>query len=442
VGAKALATNSLGDVLDRAKGRGPGFDLLRIVLAIGVVWVHILVRCGADALAPWSPGSFIFPALVPMFFAVSGFLVMGSALRVDDTLVFMKFRVLRIVPALLVDVVFCALILGPLVTTLTLSAYLRDPMFARYFLNVFGNIQYFLPYVFRGRWVNASLWTILPEIICYAVMALLMLARAHRSKLVLVLSFLTASCAGAAVNLAFNPDVDMFAARVQVFIYFLCGGAFFHLRRAIPYRPVLFALSLVAGPVLLQEPSTRVFASPFLTYCIVFLGLTRLPQPKIIATGDYSYGIYLYHCPLLEFVVNAFPRIGAYGLGLATFPLVFAFAAASWHFVEKPTLRLKAVSPIERTAIPIWMKFALALVVQVYVLLLVTWSGFFSILEVSIRGNALSIGALMIAVASAVSIGSRSNATDRGGLSEDSRKFSLGDRSHGGKPITGASVTL
>src|SRR5262245_25551624 len=241
------SNNSLGDVLDRAKGRGPGFDLLRIVLAIGVVCCHIAVHCGLDPYVPWSPTSFIGRALVPMFFAVSGFLVMGSALRVDDTLVFMKFRVLRIVPALLVDVVFCALILGSLVTTLTLSDYLRDPMFARYFLNVFGNIQYSLPHVFGGQWVNGSLWTIQPEILCYAVMALLMLAGAHRSKLVLVLSFLIASCAGAAVNLAFNPDQEMFAARVEVFIYFLCGGAFFHLRRAIPYRPVLFALSLVAG---------------------------------------------------------------------------------------------------------------------------------------------------------------------------------------------------
>jgi peptidoglycan/LPS O-acetylase OafA/YrhL len=353
-----------------------------------------------------------------MFFAVSGFLVMGSALRVDDTLVFMKFRVLRIVPALLVDVVFCALILGPLFTTSTLSAYLHDPMFARYFLNVFGKIQYALPDVFEGRGVNGSLWTIQPEILCYAIMALLMLARAHRSTLVLVLSFLTASCAGAAVDHAINLNVDFFAGRVQLFIYFLCGGAFFHLRRAIPYRPVLFALSLVAGSVLLQETSTRVFASPFLTYCIVFLGLTRLPQPKIIATGDYSYGVYLYHYPLLQIVVNTFPHIGVYGLGLVAFPFVFAFAAASWHFVEKPTLRLKAVSPAESTAIPIWMKFALALVVQVYVLLLMTWSSFFSTVHVSIRGNALLIGALMIAVASAVSIGSRSNATDRGGLRE------------------------
>ena len=115
----------------------------------------------------------------------------------------------------------------------------------------------------------------------------------------------------------------------------------------------------------------------------------------------------MYHYPLLQIIVFAFPHIGGYGLGLAAFPLVFAFAAASWHFVEKPTLRLKAVSPIERTAIPIWMKFALALIVQVYILLLVTWSGFFSSVDVSIRGNALLIGALMIAVASAVSIGSR-----------------------------------
>ena len=95
-----------------------------------------------------------FLYLVPAFFAVSGFLVTGSGLRVRATSTFLAFRVLRILPALLVEVTLSALVLGPIFTRLPLSSYFSDQQFFRYFGNIVGWITFYLPGVFQNNHVS------------------------------------------------------------------------------------------------------------------------------------------------------------------------------------------------------------------------------------------------------------------------------------------------
>src|ERR1051325_6675481 len=95
--------NSIGNILERHRGIGPGFDFLRVFLAICIVFVHALLATG---MRPWfdqSPLWFMEYALVPMFFALSGFLITGSAMRLSLGN-FLINRGLRIVPALAVDI--------------------------------------------------------------------------------------------------------------------------------------------------------------------------------------------------------------------------------------------------------------------------------------------------------------------------------------------------
>jgi peptidoglycan/LPS O-acetylase OafA/YrhL len=69
---------SIGDYLDRNKGVGPGFDFLRLALAISIVSYHgIDVTQGKIATTGFF-GLFVESSL-PMFFALSGFLVTASA---------------------------------------------------------------------------------------------------------------------------------------------------------------------------------------------------------------------------------------------------------------------------------------------------------------------------------------------------------------------------
>jgi hypothetical protein len=122
--------------------------------------------------------------LVPMFFALSGFLIAGSANRLA-TLTFFGNRAARILPALGVEILLSALLLGPLVSTMDMRSYFSDSQLAEYFFNVIGNVQFELPGVVFDRpypnLVNGPLWTVPIEMVCYATMGALLLLRLQRS---------------------------------------------------------------------------------------------------------------------------------------------------------------------------------------------------------------------------------------------------------------------
>src|SRR3954463_13969378 len=172
--------STVQDVIDSHSGVAPGFGLLRHALAVVIILYHTYnITFGRDAnpgyakgelIANWSelgatqfaievlrPGLF---ALVGAFFALSGFLVAGSALRTKSVRVFLSFRVLRILPALLTEVTLSALVLGPIVTVHSLSQYFSGSEFYHYFGNILGIVRYTLPGVFvdnpRANFVNAN----------------------------------------------------------------------------------------------------------------------------------------------------------------------------------------------------------------------------------------------------------------------------------------------
>jgi peptidoglycan/LPS O-acetylase OafA/YrhL len=72
-----------------------------------------------------------------------------------------------------------------------------------------------------------------------------------------------------------------------------------------------------------------------------------MPLPKFFKTGDYSYGIYLYHQPFLQVILALLPSFafarhyGAAFTFVAGIPFAIGAAWLSWHFVEKPILLLR-----------------------------------------------------------------------------------------------------
>jgi peptidoglycan/LPS O-acetylase OafA/YrhL len=176
---------TLGTTLDETRGIGQGFDFLRVALAMAVVFNHsfLIVEGNYDTVAKYHLWA-LFGTTMPMFFALSGFLITGSAgrLKLKD---FLLNRSMRIVPALAVDICVSALLIGTAVTTEPLHSYFTDRRFAHYFLNILGFIHYELPGVFASNpfpnQVNGSLWTVPFEIGCYCIMSLMIIGGAARS---------------------------------------------------------------------------------------------------------------------------------------------------------------------------------------------------------------------------------------------------------------------
>ena len=80
-------------------------------------------------------------------------------------------------------------------------------------------------------------------------------------------------------------------------------------------------------------------------YMTVWLGLRNPPKLKILLSGDYSYGMYLYGFVIQQCIMYFFKeQIGSMFLLFITGLLgASVFAVFSWHVIEKPTLGLKRV---------------------------------------------------------------------------------------------------
>ncbi|MER2519616.1 MAG: acyltransferase [Bdellovibrionales bacterium] len=355
-------------VLEKSKGIGRGFDFLRVALAILIVAFHATLLTGNESIRD-TPLWFAEYALVPMFFALSGFLITASGMRLSLKN-FLINRGMRIVPALAVDIFICALVIGPLMTTVPLKDYYTDHRFWSYFLNIFGYIHYQLPGVFEthiNTRVNGALWTVPYELLCYVLISFMIvfkLLKSSRSVALLAAAMITGGVAlefgGAA--LASLPAIfgkiahfALVSRNSQIVTAFLFGILAYQLKDKIPYSKKLFAFclalclaaSLLFNVSMIDEVLSRAILLPAITYITVFLGVSNIPIPKFFKQGDYSYGIYLYHDPFLQVIISLLPVWTAAGLWGAALtlslglPIVIAVACCSWHLIEKPILGLR-----------------------------------------------------------------------------------------------------
>jgi peptidoglycan/LPS O-acetylase OafA/YrhL len=364
---------SIGAVLDKSRGIGPGFDFLRLLLALWIFHGHAIWLAGGHTDLVFEPhatataaavlqdgGSWtgikrpIHVALVPMFFALSGFLVIGSAFRLRDVRTFLAFRGLRLFPALLVEVTLSALFLGAAVTSLPLTQYFRSPIFWRYFGNCVGEVTFALPGVFQHNpvpsIVNVNLWTLPAELMCYVITAALLITGLLFRRNILTAMVLTVFITVVCLNLFTNIDVTPgILSTNTITLYFIVGVMFYIWREHIPAHSVICFAAGIAAYTLLMFRHSVDLAAPFVVYCTVYIGLLRIPKIPLASTGDYSYGIYLYGFPISQAVILFVPWVRGRGwveIMIALVPTCL-FAALSWHMVEKHALKLKRFLPAQ-----------------------------------------------------------------------------------------------
>ena len=346
---------TIGGALAAGGGYGGGFDTLRLVLALLVMVFHAGATLGSrlwtDTLTP------LTGSLVPLFFGVSGFLVAGSASRLPVG-PFLVNRALRILPALTAVTLVTALVIGPLFSSYGPAAYFAQPAVWQYGANSIGLFRAQLPGVFTQNGqpgiVNAALWTLAYEIACYGLMAgLIILGLLRRPRLLLALAVAVAVTPALLEGLGLLPLFAqnglfrlVFLGRGAILFTAFLGGALLYVwRDAVPLDGRLFAAAL-AGIALVHGlgperwPLVETALSGLcLAYIAVAIGVTdfggRIGPYKV----DYSYGLYLYHCPILNAVYSLAPRIESVTILvlLALGPTLLA-AAASWHGLERPIL--------------------------------------------------------------------------------------------------------
>lgn len=366
-------------ILDDNRGAGRGFDILRLALATLILmsycsWIvgtsgvttsilNFIFHINADTASQLAqatstvndPGTHQLVGLarpitlsyLPMFFALSGFLVTGSALRTRRLIPFLGLRVLRLLPALFVEVTLSAIILGAIFTDLPSSEYYSSPTFWSYFLNILGDIHFKLPGVFTHNTtdiVNSNLWTLPWELQCYIVMSIMIVTSILYNRKVLTILFGIATAALIYASLVY--DFQVVPAQVEgptLVYYFVSGVLVFLWRDKIVFHEALFLTAAVICYVLMLSSKTVFLYPVLLTYITAFIGLFPFPKFALIKSGDYSYGIYLYGFPVTQSLVACFPGLHQ-NLVVAAPLAIFAtaaFAALSWHGIEKHFLKLK-----------------------------------------------------------------------------------------------------
>ncbi len=398
----------------RPGGRLPGLDGLRAVAILAVLAFHLDPR--------WLPGGFLG---VDVFFVISGFLITTLLVRERartgrvDLLGFWTRRARRLLPALLV-LVPSVILLARLVEADLLVGIRRQALgaltFTSNWLEIGAGSDYFhstAPQLLMNLWslaVEEQFYLVWPLV----ALLLLRLAPSARART----GVAVALALGSAVLMATRYDPALGATRVyygtDTHLMGLMLGAALAFAWAAPHRawtstpgwerarrPVLLgaAVVLVALFALLDEATSWTFRGGILTASLattlLVLGVVERPgalrsaldRPALRWVGERSYGLYLWHWPVILIVEADLPwaarSADGYLWSRAWCVLVtVAIADLSYRLIETPvrergfrgsaqhvlhTIRYAGT----RTARAVWATVAVLAVVLTSVLLTV-----------------------------------------------------------------------
>jgi peptidoglycan/LPS O-acetylase OafA/YrhL len=326
------------------------FTLLRLVLASAVVVSHAFsVTTGRVADEPLMrlTGFTLGEHAVNGFFAISGFLVAMSFDR-RGARDYVLARTLRIFPGLIAAVLFTALVLGAAMTRLPLASYFQDPSLWRFVSTTIGSFKSTapLPGVFEDnpfRFSMGTVWTLKYEVICYVgVLAAGLLGLLRRPPVAAAFVAVMAVCvAGLAL---FLPDAGKGTQTTfRLVLLFSTGSGLYVWRNRVRLSPAVMAG--VAAAVVLLSGTVLYEALLYLAtaYGVLWIAMAPgLARREWEPPMDLSYGVYLYGWPIQQALHALFPAASAWTLLVPSLVLSAIVAAASWVFVEKPALGIKA----------------------------------------------------------------------------------------------------
>jgi peptidoglycan/LPS O-acetylase OafA/YrhL len=355
--------------------RANNFDLIRLIAAIEVIYIHAQDHLGAPPLRGIEGLVDMIPG-VPIFFVVSGFLVTRSFVRNDGRVGrFALNRALRIYPGLWANLL---VITALIVATGSMTAAMIGPAFFKYQagLFVFGSEIYgwlcsgfgydFSPGHTFAHVPSGVLWTINVELGFYVLVPIVFCnpirSRPRLQNAIIALAAAGSFVASALMTHAVKADPNAISTMLLVygplpyFWTFLLGAAisvnWARLHALFEDRVfvwlsgyfAIFVFGIYAfGGVTLDLARVR----PFVVLEMLALGGTVISfayshrgLARILRGHDPSYGLYLYHMQII-LILAALGFRGSAWLWPAIYAGAAIAAALSWFGIERPALRLK-----------------------------------------------------------------------------------------------------
>lgn len=336
------------------------FDLLRLLFAGTVLLYHAHELSGYQQLG-WIAGVLSSAVAVKSFFVISGFLIFMSFECSSSFASYAGKRIRRIYPAYFAVVMLCAIglffVSSKDVGDYFSLAWIKYVLANLTFLNF---LQPTLPGVFQSNKlvaVNGALWTLKIEAMFYlSVPVFVLLFRRFSPFPMLALVYCSsvayAVLLGAAASRTGSGIYAELARQLPGQLSYFMSGAFFYYFLPLFERRAgffLIAASLVlAANVFVPLPLFEPFA---LATVVIFFGLFSYVG-NFCKYGDFSYGVYILHFPVIQLMLQS----GWFRESPGSFLMTVIFtttagAIAMWHLVEKPFL-FRSSHYVEKTASP------------------------------------------------------------------------------------------
>ncbi|MFU8849622.1 acyltransferase family protein [Micromonospora sp. SL1-18] len=376
---------------ERFSSRHNALGLIRLVLASAVVVGHAWpLGLGLDQPGRGGTGgqTDLGNLAVFGFFVLSGFLITGSGLRFTAGR-YTWHRILRIFPGLWVCLLVTALVIAPVVALYergSLDGFWHHPLgpfdyitsnwFAAMTQYRISNLLTEGPYgqSFGGSPTafDGSLWSLKYELMCYALVAALMvtavLRKAPRAVLLLAAvcyAFMLADLLHAKEwtieppgrgTIGPLPLLGTFQIRHVIYLgfAFLLGAAARLYRHRLPMHGAVAAAAGVVMALTLWHGGFHTIGLPAFVYLLLYLAVALPGRLQNVGRKrDYSYGIYIYGWPAQQLIA----LVGGTRYGMPVYVLLsllgtLVLAVPSWHLVERPAMSLK-----DRTLpVPGWLR--------------------------------------------------------------------------------------
>ncbi len=320
------------------------FDLLRLLFAGTVCLIHAYELSGFESLR-WISDILSATVAVKAFFIVSGFLIFMSYERSTSLASYAAKRIRRIYPAYFTVVMLCAVGLAA-VSSKGLGAYfsLAWVKYVLANLTFLNFLQLSLPGVFdanRLTAVNGALWTLKIEVLFYVSVPFFVFLFGRFQRLPVLLFFYVASLvyAGVLSSLAARTGSGIheeLAHQLPGQLVYFMAGAFFYYFLPLFERYVGVFLGAAILILAIDRIHPLPVLEPFALAAIVaFFGLF-LYAGNLGRYGDFSYGVYILHFPIIQLLLQLeWPRQSPGYFLCAVVFITMAAAVAMWHLVEK-----------------------------------------------------------------------------------------------------------
>ncbi len=329
------------------------FDHLRLILAFGVFFFHVSELTQLPDFQFFK--TFISPAVaVHLFFIISGFLIFMSYENSSSLKSYLSKRMRRIAPAY-ITVVLLLFILLSLLSSLSLQEYFSSSESWKYlFFNILtlNFLQTSLPGLFTENYLQAvdgSLWTIKIEVAFYlSVPFIAYLFRWFKPTLLLGIIFLFSALYYSAMGLLAHKYQSglLFILQHQLpgqMLFFTAGALlYYQFEYFQKFKHHLFIIAIMIFIVQHYIPIYAFYALS-LSIIIIYLATSAPYLGNISKYGDLSYGIYIWHFPLIQiFIAIGLFHTQPWLALISIITIVTLLAWLSWHYIEKPFLSKKS----------------------------------------------------------------------------------------------------